>query len=239
MSSNGGCAVLNSGALKCWGKNDFGQIQPGTTTSQTTPFEVVAGGVTDVALMDSSSCYLNQAGEVRCWGRGANGELGQGNTTNLLSIPSDPILTDVQSIFAGGRQQSSQACAIKTNGDLYCWGSGFGLGLTSTPQKMLEGAKKVSFGGYNSVCAIVGDQRSLKCWGENSSGEMGDGTKIARSFADGPVTVVTEGVKDVSSGPGYNCFVMQESGEMKCMGGKAEVFASGDSTKFAKTVFGL
>lgn len=239
MSTNGGCAILNSGALMCWGQNDFGQTLPGSTTNQLTPVEVVASDVTDVALMDSSICYLNKEGEVRCWGRGTNGELGHGSYTNISSIPTTPILTDVQSIYAGGRQQTSQACAIKTNGDMYCWGGGFGLGLASSPQKMLENVKKVAFGGYNSVCAIVGDDRALKCWGENSSGEIGTGTTVAQYFSSGPYTVVSAGVKDVSSGPGYNCFVLQDTGAMKCAGSKDYVFSNGESTKFAKAVFGL
>ncbi|WP_413585092.1 UVB-resistance protein [Bdellovibrio sp. HCB274] len=239
MSYSGGCALMSTGALKCWGKNDFGQARPDNTTDQPSPYEVFASGVKDVAVMDSSSCYLNTEGEVRCWGRNTNGELGLGNYASFSGMPTNPILTDVQSIYAGGRQSSSQACGIKTNGDMYCWGVGFGLGLTTTPTKMLENVKKVAFGGYSSMCVIVGDDRALKCWGENSSGELGDGTKVARPFASGPVTVVTSGVKDVASGPGYNCFVLEATGEMKCMGGKGHVFATGESTKYAKTVYGL
>lgn len=45
------CAVLNTGALKCWGYNNYGQVGDGTTTNRLTPVDVsgLTTGVSSVS----------------------------------------------------------------------------------------------------------------------------------------------------------------------------------------------
>ena len=38
-----GCALLAAGAVKCWGRNDQGQLGVGSTTDQTNPQGVTLG----------------------------------------------------------------------------------------------------------------------------------------------------------------------------------------------------
>ena len=51
------CALLTGGAIKCWGKNDYGQVGDGTTTTRTTPVDVSGiTNATSLALGGSHSC---------------------------------------------------------------------------------------------------------------------------------------------------------------------------------------
>ena len=63
----------------------------------------------------------------------------------------------------------------------------------------------ISAGGRHS-CAIIGSARSLWCWGDNSSGQLGDGTTSPRP---GPVRVVgpsvLAGFSAVSAGAAQQC----------------------------------
>ncbi len=75
-----------------------------------------------------------------------------------------------------------------------------------------EGALTVSAGG-NHTCAIKNDG-SLWCWGDNSFGQLGDGTFQTRTT---PVRVMSSGVSYVSAGGNHTCAVM-ENGDLLCWG---------------------
>jgi alpha-tubulin suppressor-like RCC1 family protein len=40
LGSYHSCARLDSGAVRCWGQNNYGQLGDGTNTARTTPVEV-------------------------------------------------------------------------------------------------------------------------------------------------------------------------------------------------------
>jgi hypothetical protein len=72
------CAILSSGALRCWGLNNFGQLGHGDTANIGDNETVYSAGnvdlgagvvVKDLALGDSHTCALLTTGAVRCWGR--------------------------------------------------------------------------------------------------------------------------------------------------------------------------
>ncbi len=76
------CAV-SSGAAKCWGSNDFGQLGDGTNTQRNVPTEVtgLSSGIATVSAAYRHSCAVLSSGGVKCWGGNSNGQLGNGTST--------------------------------------------------------------------------------------------------------------------------------------------------------------
>ena len=86
------CALLDNGTVKCWGRNNFGQLGVGDTTNRgngigqmgdnlptvdlgtnRTATAITAGGFHTCALLDNNTA---------CWGDNFNGQLGLGDTTD-------------------------------------------------------------------------------------------------------------------------------------------------------------
>jgi hypothetical protein len=109
------CAVMSDGTVQCWGRNDYGQLGDGTTTSRATPAPV--SGLTGVAMMAAgteaegnpiATCALTTGGAVSCWGADNYGELGDG-TMQQRSLPGAVAgIATAMEIAAGGGQE----CAV-------------------------------------------------------------------------------------------------------------------------------
>ena len=78
------CAIV-SGALKCWGYNNYGQLGDGTTTDKNTPVTVIGSGATQVALGAYHSCAM-VSGALKCWGSNSTGQLGDGDSWRVFPI---------------------------------------------------------------------------------------------------------------------------------------------------------
>lgn len=73
------CAVIASGQLYCWGKNDYGQAGIGNTSDVLLPFEVTTltgKHVISLAIGASHVCALTDATELFCWGANDHYQLG-------------------------------------------------------------------------------------------------------------------------------------------------------------------
>lgn len=116
------CALLANSGVKCWGRNDTGNLGDGTFTLRTTPVDVFGlnSGVIGVSAGGFSGCAVIKGGSVQCWGSNTSGELGDGSFTNRnkpVSISGLP--QPVASVSMG----QSVACAAARSGNLYCWGA--------------------------------------------------------------------------------------------------------------------
>lgn len=211
------CAVINDGTARCWGNDFDGQLGDGTSgdmNTHATPVTVKCGAVGD-----------------GCAGAGAA-------QSNIVAI-------------AAGFDHS---CALLSTGVVRCWGanafgqlgngtsgnipqlapanvvcgsSGFGC---STAGSTMTGVIAVS-ARYGSSCALL-STGGVRCWGESSAGQIGDGTT-------GGVTHIAVSPKDVLCGNSQGCAIagipldravavdanglggcaLMDSGTIKCWGG--------------------
>lgn len=169
-----GCGRTASGEVWCWGQNRRGQLGSGggdaPSAARMVPLPFAA---TEIALGDEHACALG-AGTMRCWGNNDDGQLG----TSLKTRSEPPI----QPVLPGGAvtaviARDSATCAVVA-GQLYCWGrllsplptlvAGLPAGVTT--------AAAVSINRNFHQCAVSGT--GTDCWGDNSSGQLGNGTTV-------------------------------------------------------------
>lgn len=133
VSSSVACVTITGGAVKCWGKNQVGQLGDGSTTSTNVPVIVngLNNGVTAIGTGISHNCAVTSTGGIKCWGYNQYGQLGNGNIGSLsnsntavdvierLTVTSPIIYTK---IIVG----NNYACALTTIGTVRCWGDNYG-----------------------------------------------------------------------------------------------------------------
>jgi alpha-tubulin suppressor-like RCC1 family protein len=192
------CALMNGGAVECWGGNDYGQLGDGTTVERWTP-SVVPGlesGVESISAGSLHTCALTSGDEVECWGRNEEGELGDGTSTPRAGpVIVSGLHAPVREIAAGG----FHTCVLSVSGSVECWGWNLAGALGDGTRKehhqpvvvssLPNGVQAIAAGSFHT-CAL---KRSglVWCWGDNTGGELGDGTTTARLR---PVPVLDLGV---------------------------------------------
>jgi alpha-tubulin suppressor-like RCC1 family protein len=129
------CALLDTGAVTCWGNNGSGRLGLGRSDatvngprpSGTLLTVNLGASAIDVAAGPLHSCAVLQGGAVKCWGSNGGGRLGidssvtQVGTTaaEMSALPAVALGSPATSIAAG----SSHSCATLSTGELKCWGN--------------------------------------------------------------------------------------------------------------------
>ena len=228
------CARMTDGTARCWGRNNFGQLGDGTTTTRLLPVTVKnsAGtgpltGVLSIATGSYHSCAVLIDGTTRCWGDNGAGQLGDGTIVNR-HLPVVVKNSAGTAALAGVTAVSLAvvfSCARMRSGTAVCWGNNaegnLGDGtMTNRPYPTavknsagtgpLTGVTEISARGIH-VCAVL-TNKTAQCWGFNSAGQLGDGTVSVRML---PVVVKNSagtgaltGVTLVALGDYYTCAVL-------------------------------
>lgn len=193
------CALLLEGEVKCWGRNNYGQLGLSHTNNigddeAPSSQEVINLGAKAIDLSSGlyHTCAILEDGSVKCWGQNLKGQLGLGHMNNIgddehpSSISSIPLASKAKKLYAG----TNHTCALLDNKKVQCWGDNsfgqLGLGHTNNigDDETLDSLGYVSLGGdvvqmdistisFHSCAVLVNGD--LKCWGRNNSGQLGLG----------------------------------------------------------------
>ena len=189
-------------------------------------------GVVSLAAGNGHSCAALASGTVWCWGANADGELGNGTVSDAFRPVSVSGLAGVRSVTAG----DYHACAVLNGGTVKCWGYNFhgelgvsrkgpaicsrrsggaGQACSTTPVTVpgLTGVASLAAGAYQT-CALL-TAGTVKCWGYNAEGQLGNGTLKTSSQ---PVGVSgLGGVRAIAAGGVSSCALLR-AGTVKCWG---------------------
>jgi hypothetical protein len=187
--------------MRCWGFNGSGQLGDGTTTQRITPVAVLGmSNAVSIAVGEQHTCALLANGFPFCWGLNNRGQLGEGTVNTRLT----PIIVGLANsvAIAGG---NTHTCALRADGTSWCWGGNLlgqlGNGSTvsqSVPTFVNFVSNTVAIaGGFGHTCALVANGTlvnggSARCWGDNGSGQLGDGSTTASL-----IPVVVKSLKEI------------------------------------------
>ncbi|CAM9101029.1 unnamed protein product, partial [Ectocarpus fasciculatus] len=195
------CALDVDGDVKCWGRNNAGQLGLGDTETRggvNDAFEMgdslpvldlgTGVAVESIALAGSHACAVLAEGNLKCWGENEGGQLGLGDT------------------LARGNATGQM---------------GDNLPFVDLGDEVLVSSVAL---GARHTCAVVGDG-DVKCWGNNDGGQLGYEDTVARGIADGQMgdllPAVDLGTEQraiaVAAGFFHTCALLY-TGDIKCWG---------------------
>jgi alpha-tubulin suppressor-like RCC1 family protein len=182
-------ALRSDGTVWAWGRNQLGQLGDGATTDSEIPVQVTGlSHVTSISAGFDASLATRTRGttaitSVWAWGGNAAGQLGDGTLTGHLTPEQ---VTGINTSFISGISAGYQfAVALGTDGSVWGWGADGSGQLDNAPTSnpvtrpleltgMNSGITQVS-AGYDHVLALESNGTVL-AWGDNSAGELGDGS---------------------------------------------------------------
>jgi len=227
------CAVLTTGNVECWGYNSEGQLGNGTTSDyyQSTPTPVaLAGGdhATSVAAGVSHTCARTTSGKVQCWGANGAGELGRDTSGETVPFLPKPVTLASTVVNDGLTAGDDFTCAI-TGAGVQCWGRNddgqLGVGDTidhpfPTIVSNLNGVGVTALAaGHQHTCAATSSD--VRCWGYNTSGELGNGGFI--SYDHPGLVSSSQGFGNISIAAGsFSTCALSAQGMLRCWGLNSE-----------------
>ncbi len=196
------CALLMDGRVKCWGRNQSGQLGLGDTHARGGPplqmgdalsfVDLGSSGqrATQLAAGRNHTCALLTDGQVKCWGDNYGGQLGLGDTGSR------------------GDQPGEMGDALPR------------IDLGKSGERVVQLAA-----GWLNTCALLESGR-IKCWGYGGSGQLGAGDTNSRG--DGPnemgdavpyVDLGSSGLHatQLAGGEVHMCALL-DGGQIKCWG---------------------
>ncbi len=193
------CVLRMDGAIKCWGRNQVGQLGLGDLEHRgdkpgqmglSLPTVPLGAGVRarSFALGVEHACAILDDGRVKCWGSNYAGQLGVGDLGGRGALPG---------------QMGDALAAVN-----------LGTGRTAT----------MVAAGTGHSCAIL-DNAALKCWGQNAVGQLGLGDAKDRGAAPAdlgdalpPVDLgAGRTAKAVAAGEAHTCAIL-DNDTLKCWG---------------------
>jgi alpha-tubulin suppressor-like RCC1 family protein/tRNA A-37 threonylcarbamoyl transferase component Bud32 len=216
------CLVVADGRAFCWGGNNRGQVGNGGTMRTAVPsvvspdmrFATIAAGL-------SHSCALARGtGTAWCWGDNDQGQLGDGT----IAPHATPVRAADGHSFTAIAVGAAHSCGLESDGEAWCWGANVhgqvGGGEMASPAisapVLVTGRHQWTAitAGWNFTCGLERGGRAY-CWGENASGQLGNGTTTERRSPE-PVSGDLSFIA-VAAGNAHACGVTAQ-GDAYCWG---------------------
>jgi alpha-tubulin suppressor-like RCC1 family protein len=227
------CGIATSGELFCWGEEANGRLGAASVINNRQPVLLeFHDNWLDVAAGGAHSCGIQDDGQLFCWGLNASGQLGTGNTDNASS-PQSVALQQGLARWTAVTAGSDHTCALGERGNgtmaAYCWGAGGGgrlgnsqsSGTFNTPQEVggsVQGndVHTISAGDEHTCATLTfSGQTRTYCWGNGSSGRLGNGLTDVIPSPDRVSSV--DDYQKVTSGEEHSCGVRSD-GSAYCWG---------------------
>lgn len=188
--------ILYDGSLYVWGDNTYGQLGLSDIDYADYPQPVdLPYKAVSVSLGSDHTLVLTETGLVYAMGRNTFGQLGIGSTESKDQPTLIETLPPVTAIAAG----AWHSLALGDDGRVWGWGDNSSYQLGDIPSEKIidstgsviglrqvrpavvvrQGASHIAAGGSFSL--YINDDRQLFAWGDNTHGQLGDGTTQARS----------------------------------------------------------
>jgi cysteine-rich repeat protein len=207
------CALMDTGAVRCWGSGQYGQLGYGNTNDIGDNEAPASAGMVDIGVTVTQlaaganhTCALMDTGAVRCWGSGQYGQLGYGNTNDIgdNGAPASAGMVDVGGTVTQLAAGANHTCALLNTGAVRCWGLGnygqLGYGDTNNigddevPASVgivnVGGTVTAVAAGALHTCALM-DTGAVRCWGRGTYGQLGYGNTNNIGNDESPSSVGT------------------------------------------------
>lgn len=242
LGAEHGCALLENGAVRCWGSNELGQLaQPMPMTSSAVSVAVAGlANVRSIAAGSAHTCALLDDGAVRCWGDNYSYQSGVGENRDPVREPHAVTgLGPARELAVG----AEHACARMTDDTVRCWGGGrWELGDGGDPSRpvavaqrvpRLEGVTRLRAGQY-FTCAARGATDPV-CWGYNDAGELGfDDSRSLATPTAGLVPSALWSNEETCPTCSMRCSIAAGTGAIWCIGWGPNL-GTGDDGWYART----
>ncbi|MCG8554310.1 MAG: hypothetical protein MJD61_03345 [Proteobacteria bacterium] len=219
------CARLETGEVRCWGRNHVGQLGDGTEMASSEPVSALVTSALDVAAGANGTCAPIQTGELLCWGDDTFGQMAGARPALVQGVRNAAALS----------LAVTHICASLASGQVMCWGDNRGgelgngtFALVPQPPVFVTGIRDAT-----GVAVKLGASCALRrtgevlCWGINNAGHLGIGS-LDGTTTPLPILHVAAAVQ-ISAGIHHTCARLQ-NGQVKCWGHN-EFGELGDGTR--------
>ena len=178
-----------NGKLFAWGANDHGQLAVGNKEPASVPSPVYDNAVfrnTSAIAVGARHTLILAQGSVVAAGDNASGQLGDGTHVDNIGVWLTDLGANVTSVAAGDRH----SLAVKDDGTVWGWGSndhgqlGLGAGApaaSTTPVQVPALTHVVAVAAGDTHSLALKDDGTVWAWGDNSSGQLGNGTTVQKN----------------------------------------------------------